>query len=88
MTFLRIAMAQINTTVGDLAQNQKKILANIEQAKALEADLVLFPEMAVTGYPPEDLLLKPHFVQDSVNCLKELAATGVGHHRHRRICRL
>jgi NAD+ synthase (glutamine-hydrolysing) len=74
MTSLRIAMAQINATVGDLTQNQKKILAYTERAKALEADLVLFPEMAVTGYPPEDLLLKPHFVQDSVNCLKELAA--------------
>jgi NAD+ synthase (glutamine-hydrolysing) len=59
---LRIALAQINTTVGDLAGNCRKIEEQMEQARRQQADLVVFPEMAVTGYPPEDLLLKPDFV--------------------------
>jgi len=73
MPTLRIALAQVNATVGALAQNQQKIIHYLERAKAMEADLVLFPEMALTGYPPEDLLLKPHFVRDSMRCLQELA---------------
>ena len=59
---LRIALAQINTTVGDLTANRRKIEEQLERARNLEVDLVAFPEMAVTGYPPEDLLLKPDFV--------------------------
>ena len=59
---LRIALAQINTTVGDLPGNRRKIEAQLELARRQEVDLVAFPEMAVTGYPPEDLLLKPDFV--------------------------
>ena len=60
---MRLALAQINTTVGDLDGNRARILEAIEEARGAEADLVLFPELAVTGYPPEDLLLRPGFVR-------------------------
>ena len=70
---LRIAMAQINCLVGDLEGNFNKIRANIKAAEELGADIVVFPELAVTGYPPEDLLLKPKFVSDNLEYLKKLA---------------
>ena len=60
---LRIALAQINATVGDLSGNPTKILEGLEKARQAGAGLVAFPELAVTGYPPEDLLLKPDFVE-------------------------
>ena len=69
---LRIAIAQINTTVGDLAGNQKKIAEYLKRAKEGQADLVIFPELAVCGYPPEDLLYKSHFVRDNLKVLKSL----------------
>ncbi len=71
--FLRIAIAQINCTVGDLEGNAAKIKEYIGQARRSQSDIVCFPELAVTGYPPEDLLIKPKFVQDSLVKLKELA---------------
>jgi NAD+ synthase (glutamine-hydrolysing) len=61
MRTLRVALAQINATVGDIDGNAQKIAEGIERAKEVRADVVAFPELAVTGYPPEDLLLKPHF---------------------------
>ncbi|MBI5555034.1 MAG: NAD+ synthase [Elusimicrobia bacterium] len=70
---LRIAIAQINSTVGDLQGNAKKISQIILKAKEFGADMVVFPELVLTGYPPEDLLLKPQFVQDNLDTLKELA---------------
>ena len=73
MRTIRIAMAQINPTVGDLSGNEKKILKFIDRAKGFDADLVVFPELAVTGYPPEDLLLKPRFVDDNIKRLKSIA---------------
>jgi len=66
-------MAQINPTVGDLSGNTKKILKFIDMAKDAGADIVVFPELAVTGYPPEDLLLKPQFVEDNIRHLKSIA---------------
>jgi NAD+ synthase (glutamine-hydrolysing) len=60
---MRLALAQINTTVGDLDGNRDRILRGLQEAKAAGADLLLFPELAVTGYPPEDLLLRPGFVR-------------------------
>ena len=60
---MRLALAQIDTTVGDLDGNRERILARLAEAKEAGADVVLFPELAVTGYPPEDLLLRPSFVQ-------------------------
>ncbi len=60
---MRIALAQLNPVVGDLAGNRERILANLEEARGRGADLVLLPELAVTGYPPEDLLLRPGFIR-------------------------
>jgi NAD+ synthase (glutamine-hydrolysing) len=70
----RLALAQINTTVGDLDGNTAKIIAYIERARELEADLIAFPELAVTGYPPEDLLFKPSFIADNLRCLERIVA--------------
>ncbi|MBI5810808.1 MAG: NAD+ synthase [Deltaproteobacteria bacterium] len=73
MLTLRIAMAQINTFVGNLSANAAKIAAYADKARAAGADIVLFPELAVTGYPPEDLLLKPGFIEDNIDTLSRLA---------------
>jgi NAD+ synthase (glutamine-hydrolysing) len=72
MRTLRIGMAQINTTVGDLKGNTKKILHYVEQGKNLGVDLITFPELAITGYPPEDLLLMPQFVKANLDCLEKI----------------
>ena len=70
---MRLALAQINTTVGDLDGNRERILARLDEAKAAGADVVLFPELAVTGYPPEDLLLRPSFVKAAESSLAQIA---------------
>lgn len=70
----RIALAQINTTVGDLDGNTAKIVDYMQQARELEADAVAFPELAITGYPPEDLLFKRQFIDDSKARALEVAA--------------
>ncbi|KPK41284.1 MAG: NAD synthetase [Omnitrophica WOR_2 bacterium SM23_29] len=72
MDAIRFAMAQINPTVGDLPGNRDKILKFISDARSLGCDIVIFPELSVTGYPPEDLLLKPHFIEDSLKIFKEI----------------
>jgi len=69
---LRIALAQINTTVGDLQGNARKIIEYITRAQEMGADVIAFPELAVTGYPPEDLLLKEHFVKDNLAALQTI----------------
>jgi NAD+ synthase (glutamine-hydrolysing) len=69
---IRIALAQINSTVGDLSENVKKVTAFVRKARAAEADIVVFPELAVTGYPPEDLLLKHQFIQDNIDAMHEI----------------
>src|SRR5215211_9042033 len=71
---MRLALAQINTTVGALDRNRARILGRLEEARATGADLVLFPELAVTGYPPEDLLLRPGFVRAAEESLQAIAA--------------
>ena len=63
MRTLRLALAQMNATVGDLRGNTQRILQFMEQARAQNADLVAFPELAISGYPPEDLLFKRQFIQ-------------------------
>ncbi len=68
----RIALAQINPTVGALEANRDKIKDYIGKAKKNMADMVVFPELAICGYPPEDLLLKPHFIRDNVRMLNSL----------------
>src|SRR5213592_3512655 len=75
---MRLALAQINTIVGDLDGNAERIVRRLEEAKAQEADLVLFPELAVTGYPPEDLLLRPSFVRAAERSLAEVAREARG----------
>ena len=78
MTILRIALAQINPTVGDLTGNEKKILTYTARARELGADVVAFPELTVPGYPPEDLLLKPSFVAANIACLHRIAEATSG----------
>ncbi|HAZ31832.1 MAG TPA: NAD+ synthase [Dehalococcoidia bacterium] len=69
MRRFRIGLAQVNCTVGDLEGNTAKILHYIERARAMQVDLVCFPEMAITGCPPEDLLLKPEFITGNLKKL-------------------
>jgi NAD+ synthase (glutamine-hydrolysing) len=78
MRILRIAMAQINPTVGDLSGNARLIKAWIKEARKAKADVVTFPELAVTGYPPEDLLLKPRFVAENRRVLEDIAKECTG----------
>jgi len=75
---IRIATAQINPTVGDLVGNKQKIIQNIRLSKAQKVDIVIFPEMAICGYPPEDLLYKDHFVRDNIKTLRSLVKTTKG----------
>ena len=70
---IRIALAQINTTVGDIDGNAARIAKAIESAQATDAQLVVVPELAVPGYPPEDLLLKRHFLAANTRALEEIA---------------
>jgi NAD+ synthase (glutamine-hydrolysing) len=74
MNTIRVALAQINPTVGDLAGNAGLIIDYIARARKAGADLVAFPELALTGYPPEDLLLKSHFVRDNLAVLDRIIA--------------
>src|SRR6201987_1529788 len=71
---MRVALAQVDPVVGDLEGNRELILARIEEARAAGADLVVLPELAVTGYPPEDLLLRPSFVRAARASLDRIAA--------------
>src|SRR5688572_2073281 len=70
---LRLAMAQINVVVGDITGNAEKISKWIGRAVELQADVVTFPELALTGYPPEDLLLKPQFIEANLASIEYLA---------------
>src|SRR6185295_89422 len=71
---LRLAMAQINVVVGDVDGNARKILEWIDRARDAHADIVTFPELALTGYPPEDLLLKPQFIEANLAALQKIVA--------------
>lgn len=71
---LRIALAQLNPTVGDLDGNLGKLLEAYDEAEAAGCDIVAFPELSITGYPPEDLVLKPGFVEDNLEMLGKFAA--------------
>ncbi len=72
MNLLKIALAQMNSRTGGLAENVDKIKRFIREAKKYRADVVVFPELALTGYPPEDLLLKPGFIKANVNALHDV----------------
>ena len=75
---LRIALAQVNPTVGDLAANAALVRQNYKQAQEAGANVVVFPEMVLTGYPVEDLALRPSFQSASQRAIKELAAQLTG----------
>lgn len=72
---VRVALCQDNLPVGDLVGNQRDLRARIDVAVKHGADLVVFPELSITGYPPEDLLLKPGFITEAADALQELAAS-------------
>ena len=78
MKKIRISLAQINPTLGDLNGNVKKIVSYIRRAKAKKADIIAFPELAVSGYPPEDLLLKHQFVDDNIEALQKIKSASKG----------
>ncbi|MBI4402161.1 MAG: NAD+ synthase [Nitrospirae bacterium] len=78
MRIFRIAMVQMNPIVGDLAGNVGRISRWIQEARHVKPDLVVFPELAITGYPPEDLLLKPRFVEDTRHALEEVIRQSKG----------
>jgi NAD+ synthase (glutamine-hydrolysing) len=69
---MRIGIAQINSTVGDLGGNTGRIIESIGRAKSLGVDLLTFPELAITGYPPEDLLLQPQFIKRNRESLNKI----------------
>jgi NAD+ synthase (glutamine-hydrolysing) len=75
---MRLALQQLNATVGDLAGNEAAIREGIAQAKSAGAQIVAFPELAITGYPPEDLLLKEHFLRDARDAVERLAEDAQG----------
>jgi NAD+ synthase (glutamine-hydrolysing) len=75
---VRIALAQVDTTVGDLPGNVDVLTAWASRATEADADVVVFPELAITGYPPEDLVLRPSFVDDNLTALDTLAAKSAG----------
>ena len=74
MDSFRLTLVQINSTVGDFEGNGEKVILGMRQAEDLGADLVAFPELAITGYPPEDLLLKPSFLDANAATLDHVAA--------------
>ncbi len=75
---IRVALAQINSTVGDLDGNTAKIVDCIARAGSVGADIIVFPELAICGYPPEDLLLRPRFISQNVSCLQRVAESTHG----------
>ena len=75
---MRLALCQLNATVGDITGNAERIAGGLAAAREAGAELVLFPELAITGYPPEDLLLKEHFLADAAEALEDLAEQAEG----------
>jgi NAD+ synthase (glutamine-hydrolysing) len=75
---MRLALCQMNATVGDIAGNVQKMRVSIDSARSAGAQIVLFPELALTGYPPEDLLLREHFLADVSAALSDLAREARG----------
>ena len=74
MSSIRLALAQVNPSVGDLSGNVEKIIHYTSIAEKSGADIIAFPELSVTGYPPEDLLFKPQFLEENVQAAKEIAS--------------
>src|SRR5208282_6627088 len=78
MLRMRLALAQINPTIGDLEGNSRRIVEFAQRALGQKADVAIFPELAVMGYPPKDLLLKPQFIDDNLRTLEKIAAQTMG----------
>src|SRR2546427_1737219 len=78
MKRFRVALGQINPTVGDFDRNVRMIVDGIERARALGCSLVAFPELAITGYPPEDLLFKPAFIEANLRALDAVTRASRG----------
>src|SRR2546425_10005099 len=78
MRRLRVALGQVNPTVGDFDRNVRMIVEAIDQARARGCALVAFPELAITGYPPEDLLFKPAFIEANLRALDEVTRASRG----------
>ncbi len=74
MRKIRLGLSQINTTVGDIDGNVRRIIEQIERAVKTGVDVLAFPELTITGYPPEDLLFKPHFLQRNIEALSTIAS--------------
>ncbi|MBE0416911.1 MAG: NAD+ synthase [Coriobacteriia bacterium] len=72
---MRIALAQIDTVVGDITGNTGRVLEALAEGERARADLIVVPELALTGYPPEDLLAKAHFIEDNLDALEHVAAS-------------
>ena len=77
---MKIALAQVNPTIGDFEQNTEKMRAFIEEAKGLSCDVIVFPELVISGYPPRDLLERPDFVAANLRHLHRLveSVSGIG----------
>src|SRR5262249_4336656 len=75
---MRLALAQLNVVVGDLDGNRRRIVNAVDDARSPRADLLVVPELAVTGYPPEDLLLRPAFVKAARRSIEEIARSCTG----------
>ncbi len=69
---MRLFCAQVNPTVGDFKGNYDIIASNIQEAKKNSSDIIVFPELCITGYPPEDLLLKPAFIEENLKYLHKI----------------
>src|SRR6266436_4245900 len=78
MRQIRVALAQVNPTVGDIEGNARLVVDWMERARALACDVVAFPELVLTGYPPEDLLFKPAFIEANLRALADLARASRG----------
>ena len=78
MRRVRIALAQVNPTVGAIEANARRVIDDIDRARALGCDLIAFPELVLTGYPPEDLLFKPAFIEANLRALADVARKTAG----------
>ncbi|MCU1376279.1 MAG: nadE, partial [Actinomycetia bacterium] len=74
MHVVRVALCQVNTVVGDLEGNLARLVERLDEAEAAGCDLAVFPELAITGYPPEDLLLRRGFIDANLDVLERFAA--------------
>ena len=75
MRRVRVGLAQVNPTVGAIEANARLVMAGMDRARALGCDIIAFPELVLTGYPPEDLLFKPAFIEANLRALGDVAVS-------------